>query len=63
MKIKSLKLPNPSSISRVVNQHKYSAMLEIEIENTKDVRNVTSEINKFISNDLSKHSILVLKHL
>ena len=45
-----------------MNQNRYSAMLEIDIENRQDTKNVEKELNKFISNDLSKHSIIVLKH-
>ena len=62
MKIKNLISPTSSSISRVMNQNRYSAMLEIDIENRQDTKNVEKELNKFISNDLSKHSIIVLKH-
>lgn len=62
MKTKKIISPTNNAITSAINQHKFAAVLEIDIENQNDVRNLSTEIQKFVANDLSKHSILVLKH-
>ena len=62
MKTKKIISPTTNAITSAINQHKFAAVLEIDIENQNDVRNLSTEIQKFVANDLSKHSILVLKH-
>ena len=62
MKITKTINPTKSSISQTVNRSDYSALMTLQIEEKRDVRAVPSELEKFIKDDLSAHTILVLKH-
>ena len=62
MKTKKIQTPSNSFLNSSINQSRYTSALHIDIENAEDIKKVEKEINMFIAKDLSKHSILVLKH-
>ena len=62
MKITKTTNPTKISISQTVNRSDYAALMTLQIEEKRDVRAVPSELEKFIKDDLSAHTILVLKH-
>lgn len=54
--------PSRSSIIQTVNRSDYAAILNLQITAKRDIRSVPAELEKFIGDDLSAHTFLVLKH-
>lgn len=62
MKIKKHQSPSKTTITNNITKPTYSAILELELETKQDIAKSSLEINKFIDNDLGKHTIYVMKH-
>lgn len=62
MKISKTANPSRSALSQIVNRSEYAASLSLEIHTKRDIKAIPSELQKFVSDDLSAHTVLVLKH-
>lgn len=62
MKISKTASPSRSVLSQIVNRSEYAASLSLEIQTKRDIKAIPSELEKFVSDDLSAHTVLVLKH-
>jgi hypothetical protein len=62
--MKTIKTLNPSSstIATTIKRSTYSACLTLELETKNDIRTVGTELTKFVGNDLSRVTVLCLKH-
>lgn len=54
--------PTKSTMTQMINRNQYASIMNIDIQSKTDIRNMLPDIERFISNDLSKVSILVMKH-
>jgi len=61
MKIQRHQNPSSNTLRRLLETQKPASVLEIELESSNDLRAISSEINKFVANDLSKHTVIVSK--
>jgi len=62
MKVKKYQSPNNSTLSRKIVNPNYISILEMEIETKQDIQKSITETTSFIGNDLTKHTIYVMKH-
>ncbi|EDP61126.1 hypothetical protein BAL199_20979 [alpha proteobacterium BAL199] len=62
MKTKHVNKPSRSEIATAINRSTYASTLTLELQTTADIRAVPRELEKFVGNDLSKVTIICLKH-
>ena len=62
MKTKKIHQPTYNDISKTLTAAPISSAMYLHLENLNDLQKVPSELKSFISNDLSRHSILIVKH-
>ena len=61
MKIQSTTNPKKNLIQSYIKQPQYKSASYIEIDSLKDLVKIPNEISKFVNQDLSKISIILLK--
>lgn len=62
MKTKKIQQPSSNDITKTLTAAPISSAMYIHLENMNDLQKVPSELKSFIANDLSRHSILIVKH-
>ena len=54
--------PSKSTMTQMINRSEYASVMTIDIQSKTDIRKMLPDIERFVSNDLSKVSVLVMKH-
>jgi hypothetical protein len=49
-------------MTQMINRSEYASVMTIDIQSKTDIRKMLPDIERFVSNDLSKVSVLVMKH-
>jgi uncharacterized protein YcgL (UPF0745 family) len=62
MKTKKIKSPTSNDILKTLTIAPLASAMYLHLENINDLAKVPSELKSFIANDLSRHSILIVKH-
>jgi hypothetical protein len=49
-------------MTQMINRSEYASVMTIDIQSKTDIRKMLPDIERFVYNDLSKVSVLVMKH-
>ena len=54
--------PSKSTMTKMINRSEYASVMTIDIQSKTDIRKMLPDIERFVSSDLSKVSVFVMKH-
>jgi hypothetical protein len=49
-------------MTQMINRSEYASVMTIDIQSKTDIRKMLPDIERFVSSDLSKVSVFVMKH-